>query len=75
MGRAVRVKVRVPGVLPASPQHELRQPEYDSVDQEGNLVFVVEFSYKATLFIVAIFAFMVYTLLDPLLKAFGFVHG
>jgi hypothetical protein len=71
----VRVKVKVPGVRNPDPSHELRQPSYDSVDQEGNLTFVIELGFKATLFILVLVVQILYVYHDPLFEAFNFVRG
>jgi hypothetical protein len=73
-GAVVRVKVRVPGVRPGDPRNERRQPSYDSIDNEGNLVFVVELGYKATLFIIILASQFFYTFFDPIMEALGYLH-
>lgn len=73
-GAVVRVRVKVPGRTSPSTSGGPRQPQYEEVDQEGNLVFVVELGYRATLFIAIVVTQVVYTYFGTILEAFGYAH-
>jgi len=74
-GSAVRVNVKVPTIhresFDAMPDRLVHDSDVDNED----LIFTIEISRKAILFLVVLISQILYVYADPVSKAFAFFYG
>jgi hypothetical protein len=73
-GSIARVNIKVPAIHRESLDDDPRRMVHDSRVDDEDLIFTIEISRKALLFMVVLISQIVYVYADPVIRAFGFLH-